>query len=532
MIHARFIALLSVLSFAAILPAQEASGGTTPSLVNTQSPELDLREDFTLCAAWKGQATRIQAASTLVLSKERTPEQNKLMGAVQIASKSLSTLVNLPASKRPEDFEEQLVALRKERQENERALNRSLGLDAIMATPNFETLIAAIPEGAAMVDYYVNDHLFAWTANTEGEIRLHYLGEADEVKEMSEAFLSDLISRRGAEGLSMEDAPDFNAKLYEKIWKPLKEDLTGREQILLCPDGFLGKLPFAVLQDEEGTYLLERHDFIYLEDPTAHVKWPKEVTVSDGSLLAVGNVDYGKKPRALESTKEQDYLAMARNIDLRAAMDTAWIPLEATKVEARVIAGMHASTSGEDVPRGILSEERATETRLKEELPRYNFIHIATHGFFNPPELDNQLPGLSAGLVCANANEEQEEGQDDGLLTAEEVSYLDLHDCYMVVLSACETALGSVQAGEGLQSLRRAFTIAGADSVISSMWKVADESTAELMKSFYENMWVKKQGRSEALRNAQLSMLNHWRDNGTDGWPSTWGAFVLAGEWR
>ena len=223
---------------------------------------------------------------------------------------------------------------------------------------------------------------------------------------------------------------------------------------------------------------------------------------------------------------------MARNIDLRAAMDTAWIPLEATKVEARVIAGMHAFTSGEDVPRGILSEERATETRLKEELPRYNFIHIATHGFFNPPELDNQLPGLSAGLVCANANEEQEEGQDDGLLTAEEVSYLDLHDCYMVVLSACETALGSVQAGEGLQSLRRAFTIAGADSVISSMWKVGDESTAELMKSFYENMWVKKQGRSEALRNAQLSMLNHWRDNGTDGWPSTWGAFVLAGEWR
>jgi CHAT domain-containing protein len=515
-----------------LLPAQQASGGTSPLQSEKQSPELDLRDDFTLCAAWKGQATRVQAASTLVLSKERTPEQNKLLGAIQIASKSLSALVNLPASKRPEDFEEQLVALRKERQKNERELNRVLGLDVIMATPNFETLIAAIPEGAAMVDYYVNDHLFAWTANTEGEIRLHYLGEAAEAEELSEAFLKNLITHRGGEGFSMEDSPDFNAKLYEKIWKPLKEDLNGREQILLCPDGFLGKLPFAVLQDEEGKYLLERHDFVYLEDPTAHVKWPKEVTISDGSFLAIGNVDYGKEPRALDSEAEQNYIAMSRNLNLRRAMDKTWIPLDATKNEMLVIAGMHVESSAKDARRGILSEQGASEARIKEELPNYNFLHIATHGFFNPPEMKNQLPGLSAGLVCANANQEQEEGQDDGFLTAEEVSYLNLQDCYMVVLSACETSLGSIQAGEGLQSLRRAFTIAGADSVISSMWQVGDESTAELMKMLYHNMWVENQGRSEALRNAQLNMLNHWRENGTDGLPSTWGAFVLAGEWR
>jgi CHAT domain-containing protein len=165
-------------------------------------------------------------------------------------------------------------------------------------------------------------------------------------------------------------------------------------------------------------------------------------------------------------------------------------------------------------------------------MAKYNYLHLATHGFFEPEELMNELPGLSAGLVCANANLEQKDGAEDGFLTAEEVALIDMQSCQMVVLSACETALGTVRAGEGLQSLRRSFGVAGVNTVVSSMWKVGDESTAELMKTFYKNLWVERQTRSQALRNAQLEMLQYYRDQGTDGHPSSWGAFVLSGDWR
>jgi CHAT domain-containing protein len=123
-------------------------------------------------------------------------------------------------------------------------------------------------------------------------------------------------------------------------------------------------------------------------------------------------------------------------------------------------------------------------------------------------------------------------GERDGLLTAEEVSWLDLSGVELVVLSACETGLGRAQSGEGLIGLRRAFRTAGAKTVISSLWSVQDESTARLMESFYRNLWDAGMDRIEALRQAQLSMLRRHREQHGDPLPATWGAFVLSGEWR
>jgi CHAT domain-containing protein len=99
--------------------------------------------------------------------------------------------------------------------------------------------------------------------------------------------------------------------------------------------------------------------------------------------------------------------------------------------------------------------------------------------------------------------------------------------------SGRQTGLGQARSGEGLIGLRRAFRTAGARTVISSLWSVQDESTAALMKDFYENLWLKGMGRLESLRAAQLAMLRRNRaKNDGDGLPGTWGAFVLSGEWR
>jgi CHAT domain-containing protein len=223
---------------------------------------------------------------------------------------------------------------------------------------------------------------------------------------------------------------------------------------------------------------------------------------------------------------------------------------------AQTVHDLHEAAFGAGT-RLLLTADAATEERIKLELERHSVLHLATHGFFNPEgtvsmwdslrramaeesfglerearALVGQLPGLLSGLVCAGANEDAPAGRDDGLLTAEEVLWLDLSSADLVVLSACETALGERRSGEGMIGLRRAFGLAGARTVVSSLWSVDDRSTAELMRRFYENLWRRGQPRGGALRNAQLEMLARNRVVEGDALPSTWGGFVLSGEWR
>src|SRR5262249_13903164 len=152
--------------------------------------------------------------------------------------------------------------------------------------------------------------------------------------------------------------------------------------------------------------------------------------------------------------------------------------------------------------------------RLKKEMPSYSIVHVATHGYFQPDALPSMweqlcdgnqqplafsreerlvtgyLPGLLSRLVCARAHAPAS-GRDNGLTTAEEVGWLDLGSCDLVVVAACETALGAARAGEGLMSLRRAFHVAGARTVVSSLWSVRDETARNLMLAFYTRLWQK-----------------------------------------
>jgi CHAT domain-containing protein len=161
--------------------------------------------------------------------------------------------------------------------------------------------------------------------------------------------------------------------------------------------------------------------------------------------------------------------------------------------------------------------------------PGRRWLHLATHGYFHAP-VKEARPGLRpgpaetfalageesgvplvnplllSGLVLSGANREPEEGT----LTALEVSNLDLRGCELVVLSACETGLGTVESGEGLLGLQRAFQVAGARTVASSLWSVSDPATSVLMERFYHNLWAdKRMSRLEALRQAQLYVLKN-----------------------
>jgi len=199
-----------------------------------------------------------------------------------------------------------------------------------------------------------------------------------------------------------------------------------------------------------------------------------------------------------------------------------------------------------------LLEDRALERGVKKSRsPR--ILHLATHGFFLPDaprhvdgehrqlgilgssgnaglsrlaHLENPL--LRSGLALAGANTwlarcQLPEDAEDGLLTAEDVTGMDLLGTELVVLSACETGLGEVHVGEGVYGLRRAFVLAGAKTLVMSLWKVPDEETRELMEDFYQRV-LQGRPRAEALREAQLAMRAKHPD------PFCWGAFICQGD--
>ena len=138
------------------------------------------------------------------------------------------------------------------------------------------------------------------------------------------------------------------------------------------------------------------------------------------------------------------------------------------------------------------------------------------------PEASWDGPLRHSGLALAGANLALEEGLDQGLVIAEKLVGLDLRGTELVVLSACETGLGDVRRGEGVFGLERAFLLAGARSLVMSLWPVSDESTRRLMTGFYSR-WASGLSKSEALRQARLELRGH-SDN-----PAVWGAFILVG---
>ncbi len=212
-------------------------------------------------------------------------------------------------------------------------------------------------------------------------------------------------------------------------------------------------------------------------------------------------------------------------------------PLPGTAEEANVISSLLPNVT-------LFTEYQATENAIKQlEVPE--ILQIATHGFFlkNLPRIQpddsssllshnsrpvtppQENPLLRSGLALAGFNP-RESGSEDGVLTALEVANLKLRGTKLVVLSACETGLGKIENGEGVYGLRRAFTLAGAESQLMSLWTVSDAGTKELMIKYYQRL-IQNQGRSEALRQTQLEMLNSSQYQH----PYYWAAFVPVGDW-
>ncbi len=536
------------------------------------------REAYSAVLHWKGRIGRLLAVSRAQLATRMGETDRALVEQLRRTQAELSRLALETDIRDRAVHDRRLGELRSERGRLERELlEHAEPVEGTVAS--FEQLRAGLNSTSALLDFFAHRvyrpgegerrtrssrGMTVWITRKDGDEPIELdLGPVSEIETAAKTFLEDLVARRGVASAT-EDAEDPGAALRALVWDPIAPHLDGIDTVFVSSDGVLGTLPFETLPLEDGSLALERFAFVYLQDVSSLAR-PDEADPEFDSLLAVVGVDFRKSSDwdlAEASTESVDFVAMAdvglEDSALRGSFTDYWGRLPATEYESQVVADMHEDAFGEDSRRSLLQGGEPSEERLKHELERHSVLHLATHGYFQPEgmpsmweaakdaagktemrmsdearHLVGKLPGLLSGLVCAGANRGSDvlEG-DDGYLTAEEVGWLDLSDVELVVLSACETGLGRPQSGEGLVGLRRAFQTAGAKTVISSLWSVKDESTAELMRDFYKNLFLKGMGRHEALRAAQLAMLQKNRMEHGDALPSTWGAFVLSGEWR
>jgi CHAT domain-containing protein len=359
---------------------------------------------------------------------------------------------------------------------------------------------------------------------------------------------------------------------------PLRNVLEGADRVIFALDDVLHLVPLDALPAEEAGSDPEEieclGDRLRIETRVTLTELldPRRASEGRGELVVVGGVAYGGEGANGGSAAEDGILTRAEGsasgnarhdeeagILRGGAWSVGFTDLPATVAEARSIAGEFAEQQGTDAAVTLLQGGEATRERLFEAAPRARWLHVATHGWFAPESIrswedrdpldeltglgmratgEEQVRGMSPMLLCglalAGANQPEDElGRVPGLVTAEEIAALDLSDCELAVLSACDTNVGERRSGQGVASLQRALQMAGARSVVTSLWKVPDEATRELMVDFYRRIWVEGKPKHQALWEAKRRLREAKDESGRPRYAlRDWAAWVLTGDPR
>ncbi len=452
---------------------------------------------------------------------------------------------------------------------------RQIEMDRI----GIEEIFTDLPPGAALVRYV------AWQQRRSGRgaatpsyaafvrpagggsPRIVPLGRAASIDEAILQWRGQIESSRAglaaAGGSSQRLVRKAGSRLREKIWDPLAGALEGATMVLVVMSGELNHISLAALPGRKKEFLLEESPLLHYLSVERDVV-PADASVARGQgMLAIGGPDYdapagaGAPASSVASLREG---GGRRGCDPLQEMVFAPLPAalrEASQISAKWDA---AHPAAEERARAVrLTGSRADESAVKRLVTGRSVIHLATHAFFldgaclpaEPPagashakraaeagvprsRLARQ-PLLNAGLALAGANRRLDSSSsppaEDGLLMAEEVAGLDLDGVDWLVLSACDTGIGELSRGDGVLGLRRAFRIAGAKTIVMSLWKVGDEATADWMGRLYDAR-VSGLSTAESVRQASLEMLESLRRQGRPAPPCDWAGFIAVGDWR
>lgn len=455
-----------------------------------------------------------------------------------------------------------------------RALAADPGTAPGSEAPDLVAASAALPDDVALIGYWVWQRVDFRLGRSELEaprylahvvrkgrplVRID-LGPIDAVDAAVAAWRDALLAaeapsatRFTQRGLgAVVEAADMSAEerargeaLRALAIDPLLPSLEGATRWVLALDGTLASIPIDALPvgdalpDREGVLGDARAieirtslgEYVRAEPPRREAE----------ELFALGGIEFGTAPPAVPGDSETAGLA---------SLLGGFAPLPSTREEVAAIAELFARSGREADLAHVLGGAEATRAALVAAAPRAGWLHLATHGWFAPESVvstldtapvDAQLgvvsamsarehvagtsPMLLCGLALSGAARAPDvEGRVEGRITAEELTALDLSGCRLAVLSACETNVGVIRSGQGLASLQKALSMAGARRVLTSLWKVPDRPTRDLMVEFYTNLWIEKLPTHEALWRAKVTL----RLRGDP--PRNWAGWVLIGE--
>ena len=415
-----------------------------------------------------------------------------------------------------------------------RAESQTIRLEAVReAIPSDAALLEFVayrpfnPKGQTDAEQYGNLRYGVYVLHRTGTARGIDLGEANVIDGLVDKLRTELGDP------SRNDVRQLTQVLADKVFRPIEALVAGDKHLLISPDGQLNLIPFEALLDAQGRYLLERFSVTYLTTgrDLLRMQVPRP---SKNAPVLVADPMFGEPGESLvanaatPSTKPSIARTARRSVTTGADFASLYFaPLEGTKTEARSIQALFPEAR-------VLTGEQASESAL-EALNAPKILHIATHGFFLQDSASGkegshatsnpENPLLRSGLALSGANLSKD-SKGRGILTALQASNLDLWGTKLVTLSACDTGVGEVRNGEGVYGLRRAFFLAGTESLLMSLWPVSDYVTRELMTEYYTGL-KKGLGRGEALRQAQLAMMKRKGRRH----PFYWASFIQAGEW-
>lgn len=349
-----------------------------------------------------------------------------------------------------------------------------------------------------------------------------------------------IVKKESIETISYpENLKQIGKNLYSRILKPLEPYMSDRKRIIISPDDNLHLIPFEIFVKNEWKYIIEDYTISYITSAKDILKF-KENSKIDGNAVIIADPDYdfglNENEKDKEGTKDDAVFFRGslskdmKNLNFGRLIDTKD---EANNIEKIFREKMKIST------KNFQDKKALDEVLLSVKSPK--ILHLATHGFFLKNlkiELKNKTlaldgdgknsqimvedPMIRSGVVLTGANVALQSGRDEGIVTSDKIVGLDLRDTELVVLSACNTGVGDVEKGDSVYGLKKAFVLAGAKSLMVSLWSVPSLETTEIMTRFYVLLSEGK-NKSEALREAKLEMMKK-KEN-----PFYWGAFVISG---
>ncbi len=495
--------------------------------------DLAVRLGLTTVLRRKGRVLDGMAMSRAALRDANSSDEMMLMDQIiSLQRQIVALLIRGPQGKSVDEHRAIIRELDAQKQVLEAQESRMSQRRLLQDNPvTIDEVAAALPKGSALVEYALVSNsdtsdamnYVAWVVLPDASVEFMDLGDAKPI--------DDLVTEaREAWSEPKKDAKPAARKLDELIMRPIRRVLGKTSWVFVSPDGDLNLVPFAALRDESEHWLIDEYSFTYLTSGRDLLLGEMIDEPAEAGLEAVlfGNPDFGEKKLGKRRFAQRDNEAPARGARAPDMSRIKFTPLVGT---AQEISSIEKKVPGAKV----FVADKATEAELK-AVKHPRILHLATHGFFLPdkpsanhPDEDaaafrTDNPLVRAGVALAGANLLRS-GEEDGVLTAYEAAGLDLYGTKLVVLSACETGVGQARSGEGVYGLRRALAMAGAETLVMSLWPVDDAGTRDLMVGYYDRL-IAGGGRVESLRQAALQLKSR------PGYehPNYWASFIASGD--